>query len=202
MVVSFMDNKIKVSNFALIVLIMPLVFGFFSNPLNIETNSYQPIKATSVQITSTNPNIIEETQIIEDNAEIFKDEFKLDLNYSDLKFSSIINDSNFLDKVYEISRDPKKYEGRKIKIEGKLFKDKIDDKDHLFLGRFWIWHCFFDARIVGFDLIYNNSININETGWYSVDGIVVPSLYKDHNITLIEVIDLKEVNYVGEQYVY
>ena len=206
-IASFRGNKIKVSGISLIILIAPLVFGILSNPANIETNSYQPIKATNVQITSTSPNTIDEAQIIADNANVYHEQNKDEessnsTNPADYGIIIITNSSNFLNQVYQISKDPDKYEGRSIQIEGKLFQDKIGDKDYIFIGRYWIWHCFLDARIVGFDLIYDKNLEINETGWYSVEGTITHSVSDGSNITFVKVTNLEEIESKEKPYVY
>jgi len=200
-IVASTQRKIRVSHGALLILILPLALAVFSNPANIELNSYQPIKATSVQIKTTAPTVLSETKILDDTSKLQEKntEGSVMQNYG---ASIEVTDDTFLEIAYQIAKNKELYEGRKISVEGKLFRDNIGEEEYLFIGRFWIWHCFMDARIVGFDLLHDTNITINEAGWYAVEGTLTHIQHNNEIITFINVTTLKGITSDSKPYVY
>ena len=178
---AYRDKAPAMSDLAFVVLLIPLLFGMFIEPTNIELDLVKP-------------TVITKTSTL--NEQGVDEEMEQQLKYqSDL---IEINDSNFADAMYELYRFPVDYSGKQITVEGLLFEEQIsEDESLLFIGRVFIWHCFADSRVIGLELDYEEDIEINETGWYSAAGVLS---YED-DILFLDVENLEQKYYEGNAYV-
>ncbi|WP_174731669.1 TIGR03943 family putative permease subunit [Mesobacillus harenae] len=113
-----------------------------------------------------------------------------------------MNDTVFSTYYDAISMDIDKYQGRKIKLKGFVYKEEGFDQDQLVISRFLITHCVADASIGGFLSQFKEAADLSVDTWIEAEGTFSVTTYNEQQFPLIKVENWKEIEEPSEPYVY
>lgn len=121
-----------------------------------------------------------------------------------LNNSSIIdfNDSIFSTYYEEISSNIAKYQGRKISLQGFVYKEEGFAKNQLVVSRFLVTHCVADASIIGFLSEFAEAEKIEKDTWIRIEGEIQQGTYMGNPVPLLKVSKWEEIKEPDAPYLY
>jgi putative membrane protein len=133
-----------------------------------------------------------------------KSEAEYDKLMKQLEKSPLIdfNDSIFSTYYEEISSNIDKFQGRKVSLNGFVYKEEGFSQNQLVVSRFLVTHCVADASIIGFLSEFPEASKIEKDTWIKVEGIIENSTYMDTPIPLIKVTKWQEIKEPESPYLY
>lgn len=107
----------------------------------------------------------------------------------ELKTGSTIlfNDSIYSSYYEAISSDIDKFQGRKVSLNGFVYKEEGFSEDQLVVSRFLVTHCVADASIIGFLSEFPDAATIEKDTWIKIEGVIETGSYMDTPIPLVKV---------------
>ncbi|AIY85083.1 hypothetical protein U729_2432 [Clostridium baratii str. Sullivan] len=139
-----------------------------------------------------NEEINKEISYEEDNFnEIYKITERLNSENKEDKNTIVLNSDNYTRIFPNIMENPNEFKGKKIKTEGLAYKPKEINNNEFTIAREVMSCCVADVQIVGLMCQYDNSVDLKENEWVSVEGVMD---VKDNKpvINVKEVIKLKK----------
>lgn len=133
-----------------------------------------------------------------------KSEAEYDKLIKQLEESPLIdfNDSIFSTYYEEISSNIDKFQGRKVSLNGFVYKEEGFSENQLVVSRFLVTHCVADASIIGFLSEFPDAGKIQKDTWIRVEGVIENSKYMDTPIPLIKVTKWQEIKEPESPYLY
>ncbi|PLT31160.1 TIGR03943 family putative permease subunit [Peribacillus deserti] len=113
-----------------------------------------------------------------------------------------MNDYVYAAYYEEISKDIKKFKGRKIELKGFVYKEDGFGPNQLVISRFLITHCVADASIIGFLSEIPDASSLKEDTWIEATGILDVTTYNGTELPTIKITDLKKTSEPKEPYLY
>lgn len=131
-------------------------------------------------------------------------EEEYDKQMKKLKGNSIIefNESMYSSFYEEISSNINKYVGRKVSLNGFVYKEEGFAENQLVVSRFLVTHCVADASIIGFLSKFPEASNIEKDTWIRVEGIIEAGSYNDSPIPVIKVTKWEQTDEPEVPYLY
>lgn len=83
-----------------------------------------------------------------------------------------LTENNFTGVLYSIWSSPDKYVGRRIAVEGFIYREKAMDANQLIISRMIINCCAADTVVVGIAAEYGGKERLKENEWVSVMGTI------------------------------
>ncbi|MCX7695230.1 MAG: TIGR03943 family protein [Caloramator sp.] len=111
-----------------------------------------------------------------------------------------VNNKNYLDVMDELHRNIDKYEGREIKIDGFVFRDRSFSKNQFVVARMLITCCVADAQIIG--LMVEGEYDVKENEWVRVEGGIKKGIYNGEIIPVITAKRVKSIEKPKDEYIY
>lgn len=139
-----------------------------------------------------NEEINKEISYEEDNFnEIYKITERLNSENKEDKNTIVLNSDNYTRIFPNIMENPNEFKSKKIKTEGLVYKSKEINNNEFTIAREVMSCCVADVQIVGLMCEYDNSVDLKENEWVSVEGVID---VKDNKpvINVKEVIKLKK----------
>ena len=134
-----------------------------------------------------NEEINKEISYEEDNFnEIYKITERLNSENKEDKNTIVLNSDNYTRIFPNIMENPNEFKSKKIKTEGLVYKSKEINNNEFTIAREVMSCCVADVQIVGLMCEYDNSVDLKENEWVSVEGVMA---VKDNK----PVINVKEV---------
>ena len=138
-----------------------------------------------------------------DNSVSTEKTFSTDIPQDDV----IINDDNFISVMNDMYENIDKYIGRKIKIQGQVFKSSDMTENEFAIGKYYMYCCAVDMSLVGFVFEKNDNMDIKENEWYEVNAIIKSHKYTPYGGSvmeepLLDIIDYKKIDKPKETTVY
>jgi putative membrane protein len=112
------------------------------------------------------------------------------------------NESIFSTYYEEISSNIDKFQGRKVSLNGFVYKEEGFSENQLVVSRFLVTHCVADASIIGFLSEFPEASKIEKDTWIKVEGVIQNSTYMDTPIPLIKVTKWQEIKEPESPYLY
>jgi putative membrane protein len=169
-------------------------------------NEKEEIKDQSGQYTpETNQDpILQDDTATVTGYENEKSEAEYDKLMKQLEKSPLIdfNDSFFSTYYEEISSNIDKFQGRKVSLNGFVYKEEGFSQNQLVVSRFLVTHCVADASIIGFLSEFPEASKIEKDTWIKVEGVIETSTYMDTPIPLIKVTKWQEIKEPESPYLY
>ncbi|MDZ5472370.1 TIGR03943 family protein [Bacillus sp. 31A1R] len=133
---------------------------------------------------------------------ISKEEF--DQIKQKLELASNIEMNDFVYNTYyeEISKDVKKFKGRKIELKGFVYKEEGFQDNQFVLSRFLVTHCVADASIIGFLSELSGASNIEQDTWIEANGVLDITNYNGMELPYIKITEWKSISPPKEPYLY
>ncbi|WP_110927574.1 TIGR03943 family putative permease subunit [Bacillus massiliglaciei] len=114
----------------------------------------------------------------------------------------IMSDTLYSTYYEEINMNLSKYEGRKIELNGFVYKESGFEKDQLVLSRFLITHCVADSSIIGFLSEFPEASAVKEDTWLKASGVIELTDYNGVKMPLIKITEWEEISEPEEPYLY
>ncbi|MFR9240064.1 MAG: TIGR03943 family putative permease subunit [Clostridium baratii] len=139
-----------------------------------------------------NEEINKEISYEEDNFnEIYKITERLNSENKEDKNTIVLNSDNYTRIFPNIMENPNEFKSKKIKTEGLVYKSKEINNNEFTIAREVMSCCVADVQIVGLMCEYDNSVDLKENEWVSVEG-VIDVKYNKPVINVKEVIKLEK----------
>lgn len=113
-----------------------------------------------------------------------------------------VNDDNYVELTYDTFENLDNYIGRQVRVSGFVYKDNKMQKDEFIIGKYCMSCCTADLALLGFLNKYEQSGQIKENGWYSVEGTIVKGTYDGEAVPEIEIQEIHQIPKPADEYVY
>jgi putative membrane protein len=119
------------------------------------------------------------------------------------KSPSIEMDDYVYNTYYEeISRDLDHFKGKKITLNGFVYKEDGFDEDQLVLARFLVTHCVADASIIGFLSELPEASTIEVDTWIEAEAVLDVTTYNGVEMPVLKITHWKKTPEPEEPYLY
>ncbi|WP_394896087.1 TIGR03943 family putative permease subunit, partial [Clostridium baratii] len=88
------------------------------------------------------------------------------------KNTIVLNSDNYTRIFPNIMENPNEFKSKKIKTEGLVYKSKEINNNEFTIAREVMSCCVADVQIVGLMCEYDNSVDLKENEWVSVEGVI------------------------------
>lgn len=120
-----------------------------------------------------NEEINKEISYEEDNFnEIYKITERLNSENKEDKNTIVLNSDNYTRIFPNIMENPNEFKSKKIKTEGLVYKSKEINNNEFTIAREVMSCCVADVQIVWLMCEYDNSVDLKENEWVSVEGVI------------------------------
>ena len=166
-------RKFKIFN---LVLFIPILALFFIGDATLDT---KVIKNKTTNLTFN--------EVEDDNKNIGN----YDLNNIDLT----IKDYNYVEASLEINNNPKNWYGKTVKIRGFVVREaSYIPIGYFAIGKYYITCCAADATLVGFTVKSDNTMRVEDSGYYDIKGVFVKAKnQKGEDAIAIKAIKIEKV---------
>lgn len=118
----------------------------------------------------------------------------------------ILNNENYTKIIMDIEQHPDQYSGKKVTVEGFVYRDKRFTAKQFVAARLFMVCCAADAQLIGFMCEGEQSSSLKDKQWIKVKGVLeVQNLDMNGQISSIPVIKMSSVSKLPtpeNQYVY
>lgn len=114
----------------------------------------------------------------------------------------VMDDSNFVKWLDEISNNPLKYEGKRVTVSGFVFKDKQFKPNEFVPARMMMTCCAADMSIVGLPAKYKLASELKKDSWLKFSGTIVNGEFNGQPMPIINVESAEKIEKPQYEYVY
>lgn len=114
----------------------------------------------------------------------------------------VMDDSNFVRWVDEVSNNPLKYQGKKVTVSGFVFKDKQFKSNEFVPARMMMTCCAADMSIVGLPAQYRLASELKQDSWFKFSGIIVNGEFNGQPMPIINIESAEKIEKPQYEYVY
>lgn len=107
----------------------------------------------------------------------------------------IINDENYISTLNDMYDNINNYVGRKIRVQGQVFKSESMKENELAIGKYYMYCCAVDMSLTGFMFNKDPNFNLVENNWYEVEAVISSHKYEMSPGQIIDEPILKIINY-------
>lgn len=117
-----------------------------------------------------------------------------------------VKDENYTQTLSDIEQNPSQYVGRKIVLEGFVYRDPSFGKNDFVVARMFMICCAADAQITGLMATWDKSNSLNDNQWIKAEGILKTQSYviegQESLIPIIHITSAEKLPTPENQYVY
>ncbi|GER65814.1 UPF0703 protein YcgQ [Weizmannia acidilactici] len=191
-------------------ILIPIVTGIF---LPVATLNSTVVKAKGFHFSmiDNDKDQYANHQILRPNSSLYYDQNQYaEMESSDLKKYSklshiVLDDNHYFHGLETIYNYPGSFIGKKVTIEGFVYRTKDIKPNQLFVLRFGIIHCIADAGVYGMLVDFPDDMKgLKENTWIEVEGQLDTTYYTPfkENIPYLKVTSYKKINEPKDPYVY
>lgn len=114
----------------------------------------------------------------------------------------VMDDNNFVKWVQEIYNNPSKYEGKKIKVTGFVFKGTQFKSNEFVPARLMMVCCAADMSPIGLLAHYNNASELKQDSWFKFSGKIVKGEFNGQQTAVIDIESVEKTAKPKNEYVY
>ena len=118
----------------------------------------------------------------------------------------ILDDENYTEILADIEQNPNEYMGKKIKLEGFVYRDEQFEKNDFVVARMFMVCCAADAQVTGLMATWDKSSTLNDKQWVRVEGVLKTQTYEIEGqkslIPMIHIVSVAKIQTPDNQYVY
>jgi uncharacterized repeat protein (TIGR03943 family) len=171
------EGKIKL--WKIVVLILPLLFGFLIKPSSLSAEQFWNRKGDE------NSNLILSRQLSDPPKFVFNSENRSLEDWIRL-IAQMPDDGQFV--------------GQKVKLTGFVVRDN-QNTEIFYLSRYVLSCCAADARPIGLPIIYGENVSINENEWLEVKGEFEMMEMNGEENLLIKIQEFKRISEPENPYI-
>ncbi|UOQ45751.1 TIGR03943 family protein [Halobacillus salinarum] len=116
--------------------------------------------------------------------------------------SITLTTENYMGAISILEENPAKFRGKKITIDGFVYREKEFPDTRIVLGRFGVTCCIADASLYGLMAEGDNLQSLKTDSWLQITGTLNEAVINDWSLPLIEIDSVKEMNKPSKAYVY
>lgn len=141
---------------------------------------------------------------MEVTAEEYKEISRLALSSNTIE----VTEKNYKVLLKDINDNLQSYKGKKIILEGLVYKEEEFEKDEFVISRMMLSCCVADAENVGFLCNWKNVDNLKAKEWVKIEGIIDSKIYeykgidKKKNIPYIRIDKIEKLSKPENSYIY
>ncbi len=192
-----------------VIIIFPLLTGFLLDPVTMDA-SIAAKKGTIMtrtnqternNVSSDYTDIQHQTPMANNNY-LSKDEF--DNEMENFQETDVIHmDAKMYGAYYEaIDTDPEAFIGKKINMNGFVYREDDFSSNQFVLARFYMVHCVADTSVVGFLSEFEEAGKVEEDTWLEIEGTLDITTYNGFEFPVIKVEEWTLIEEPDDPYVY
>lgn len=176
------SNRIKILNLICFVF---LIFGIIAYNGNLSQEYLNFIKnnrdgRTTKMVVNSKSSVVDNKQQEIENAK---------------KEEVVINDENYISTLNDMYEHIDNYVGRKIKVQGQIFKSENMKDNEIAIGKYYMYCCAVDMSLTGFMINKDDNFKLVENSWYDIEAVISSHKYKMGPGQIIDEPILKIINY-------
>lgn len=176
------SNRIKILNLICFVL---LIFGIIAYNGNLSQEYLNFIKnnrdgRTTKMVVNSKSSVVDNKQQEIENAK---------------KEEVVINDENYISTLNDMYEHIDNYVGRKIKVQGQIFKSENMKDNEIAIGKYYMYCCAVDMSLTGFMINKDDNFKLVENSWYDIEAVISSHKYEMGPGQIIDEPILKIINY-------
>jgi len=111
---------------------------------------------------------------------------------------------SYSDWFIAVSSDPEPshFDGKKVNIDGAVFKPTEIEDGYFFLTRYKIWCCAADATAINIPVKYKGSSGLKDDQWVRVSGVMKDATWRGKRTLLLDADSVKEEKQPDDPYIY
>nr|MBB1522502.1 TIGR03943 family protein [Clostridiales bacterium] len=188
------SNRIKILNLICFVF---LIFGIIAYNGNLSQEYLNFIKnnrdgRTTKMVVNSKPSVVDNKQQEIENAK---------------KEEVVINDENYISTLNDMYEHIDNYVGRKIKVQGQIFKSENMKDNEIAIGKYYMYCCAVDMSLTGFMINKDDNFKLVENSWYDIEAVISSHKYEMGpgqiiDEPILKIIDYKEIEKPANTLVY
>ena len=176
------SNRIKILNLICFVF---LIFGIIAYNGNLSQEYLNFIKnnrdgRTTKMVVNSKSSVVDNKQQEIENAK---------------KEEVVINDENYISTLNDMYEHIDNYVGRKIKVQGQIFKSENMKDNEIAIGKYYMYCCAVDMSLTGFMINEDDNFKLVENSWYDIEAVISSHKYEMGPGQIIDEPILKIINY-------
>ena len=176
------SNRIKILNLICFVF---LIFGIIAYNGNLSHEYLNFIKnnrdgRTTKMVVNSKSSVVDNKQQEIENAK---------------KEEVVINDENYISTLNDMYEHIDNYVGRKIKVQGQIFKSENMKDNEIAIGKYYMYCCAVDMSLTGFMINKDDNFKLVENSWYDIEAVISSHKYEMGPGQIIDEPILKIINY-------
>ena len=176
------SNRIKILNLICFVF---LIFGIIAYNGNLSQEYLNFIKnnrdgRTTKMVVNSKSSVVDNKQQEIENAK---------------KEEVVINDENYISTLNDMYEHIDNYVGRKIKVQGQIFKSENMKDNEIAIGKYYMYCCAVDMSLTGFMINKDDNFKLVENSWYDIEAVISSHKYEMGPEQIIDEPILKIINY-------
>jgi len=188
------SNRIKILNLICFVF---LIFGIIAYNGNLSQEYLNFIKnnrdgRTTKMVVNSKPSVVDNKQQEIENAK---------------KEEVVINDENYISTLNDMYEHIDNYVGRKIKVQGQIFKSENMKDNEIAIGKYYMYCCAVDMSLTGFMINKDDNFKLVENSWYDIEAVISSHKYEMGpgqiiDEPILKIIDYKKIEKPANTLVY
>ena len=188
------SNRIKILNLICFVF---LIFGIIAYNGNLSQEYLNFIKnnrdgRTTKMVVNSKSSVVDNKQQEIENAK---------------KEEVVINDENYISTLNDMYEHIDNYVGRKIKVQGQIFKSENMKDNEIAIGKYYMYCCAVDMSLTGFMINKDDNFKLVENSWYDIEAIISSHKYEMGpgqiiDEPILKIIDYKKIEKPANTLVY
>lgn len=176
------SNRIKILNLICFVF---LIFGIIAYNGNLSQEYLNFIKnnrdgRTTKMVVNSKSSVVDNKQQEIENSK---------------KEEVVINDENYISTLNDMYEHIDNYVGRKIKVQGQIFKSENMKDNEIAIGKYYMYCCAVDMSLTGFMINKDDNFKLVENSWYDIEAVISSHKYEMGPGQIIDEPILKIINY-------
>ena len=176
------SNRIKILNLICFVF---LIFGIIAYNGNLSQEYLNFIKnnrdgRTTKMVVNSKHSVVDNKQQEIENSK---------------KEEVVINDENYISTLNDMYEHIDNYVGRKIKVQGQIFKSENMKDNEIAIGKYYMYCCAVDMSLTGFMINKDDNFKLVENSWYDIEAVISSHKYEMGPGQIIDEPILKIINY-------
>ena len=176
------SNRIKILNLICFVF---LIFGIIAYNGNLSQEYLNFIKnnrdgRTTKMVVNSKSSVVDNKQQEIENAK---------------KEEVVINDENYISTLNDMYEHIDNYVGRKIKVQGQIFKSENMKDNEIAIGKYYMYCCAVDMSLTGFMINKDDNFKLVENSWYDIEAVISSHKYEMGPGQIMDEPILKIINY-------
>ena len=114
----------------------------------------------------------------------------------------VMDDSNYIQTIIDISDDVDSYIGSEISFDGFVYRDESIANNDFVVGRLAISCCTADAQLFGYLCKYKDQEQVKNDDWVNITAKIEATTYEGKEIPYLNIVQVRKIDKPKDEYVY